>query len=59
MTTVLSQIPGEMLGSAGYSLQPAEFSTENTQRVTVNLPDGRRAEVTFVELRSKMGKSTR
>jgi hypothetical protein len=32
---ILSQIPGEILGSAGHSLPAAESSTENTQRLVV------------------------
>ena len=56
---ILSQIPGEILGSAGYALPAAETSTEGTQRVIVDLPDGRRAEVPYVKLKSKKGKTTR
>src|SRR4051812_37630760 len=56
---VLSSIPGEILGAAGYSLPAAESSTDNTQRVIVKLPDGRCAEVTFVRLKSKKGRTTR
>ena len=57
--TFLSKIPGEILGPAGCSLPAAESSTENTQRLVVRLPDGTRAEVTFVKLKSKKGKTTR
>jgi hypothetical protein len=56
---VLNKIPGEILGAAGYSLPAAESSTETTQRLIVRLPDGTRAEVTFVKLKSKKGKMTR
>ena len=56
---VLSKIPGEILGSAGYALPAAESSAENTQRVTVRLPDGTRAQVTFARLRSRKGRSSR
>ncbi len=54
---ILSKIPGEILESAGYSLPPAESSSENTQRLVVRLPDGSRAAVTFVKLKSKKGGS--
>ena len=50
---ILSKIPGEILGSAGYSLPAAETSTENTQRLVVRLPAGTRAEMTFVRLKSR------
>jgi hypothetical protein len=56
---VLSKIPGESLGAAGYSLRPVESSTETTQRVTVPVPGGRRAEVTFIGIKSKKGRTTR
>jgi hypothetical protein len=48
---ILIKIPGEILGSAGYSLPAAESLTENTQRLIVRLPDGTRAEVTFVNFK--------
>lgn len=56
---VLSRIPGEILGAAGYSLPSAESTEGDTQRLVVRLPDGTRAEVTFVKLKSKKGKTTR
>jgi hypothetical protein len=56
---VLGQIPGEIFGSAGYALPPAETAIENTERGIVELLDGRRGEVTFVRLKSKKGKTTR
>ena len=56
---VLSKIPGEFLGVAGYALPEASRSDHATQRVVLQLPDGSRAEVVFVKLRSKKGWSTR
>ena len=56
---VLSKIPGEFLGAAGYALPEASRSDHATQRVVLQLPDGSRAEVVFVKLRSKKGWSTR
>jgi len=56
---ILSEIPGEVLGSAGYELPDAASSADGSLRVTVRLPDGTRAEVVFVKLSSKKGRSTR
>jgi hypothetical protein len=50
---VLSKIPGEFLGAAGYALPEASRSDHATQRAVLKLPDGSRAEVVFVRLRSK------
>jgi hypothetical protein len=58
-SNVLSKIPGEILGKAGYELPAAESSTEQTQRVVVRLPDGKSAAVTYVRLKSKKGRTTR
>ena len=44
---VVSQIPGELLNGP------------DTQSVIIRLPDGGRAEVTYVKVRSKKGKTTR
>ncbi len=49
----LSKIPGEFLGAAGYALPEASMSDDATQRIVLKLPDGSRAEVVFVRLRSK------
>ena len=56
---ILSKTPGEMLGSAGYELPDAATSPDDSLRVRVRLPDGTRAEVVFVKLKSKKGKTTR
>ena len=56
---ILSKIPGEILGSTGYELPDAATSPDDSLRVTVRLPDGTRAEVVFVKLKSKKGKTTR
>jgi hypothetical protein len=57
--TVLTMIPGELLGAAAHSLPEARDCGEQTQSVVLRLPDGQRAEVSFVKLRSKKGKTTR
>jgi hypothetical protein len=54
----LPHIPGEMLGAAAQSSPEARTSEEHTLRVTVCLPDGQRAEVTFTRLRSRKGKGS-
>jgi hypothetical protein len=56
---VLRKIPPDLLGAAGYALPEAPMSDDATQRVVLKLPDGSRAEVVFVKLRSKKGRSTR
>ena len=56
---ILSKIPGEILGSTGYELPDAATSPDDSLRVRVRLPDGTRAEVVFVKLKSKKGKTTR
>jgi len=56
---VLAHIPGELLGAAGQSLPAAVSSSETTQTMTVCLPDGARAEVTFIKLLQKVGKTAR
>jgi hypothetical protein len=56
---ILSKIPGEILGGAGYELPDATSSSDDSLRVRVRLPDGTRAEVVFVKLSSKKGKTTR
>jgi hypothetical protein len=56
---VLSKIPGELLGPSRNGLQEAQPDGPDTQRVTIRLPDGARAEVTYVRLRSTKGKSVR
>ena len=55
----LSKIPGDILGRVGASLPSAEVSQEKKQTIIVRLPDGARAEVTFVKLKSIKGKTTR
>ena len=54
---ILSKIHGEILGSAGYELPGAASSPEASLRVRVRLPDGTRADVVFVKLSSKKGRS--
>jgi len=56
---VLSKIPGEFPGAAGYALPEASMSDDATQRIVLKLPDGSRAAVVFVKRRSKRGKVTR
>jgi hypothetical protein len=56
---ILSRIPGQILGGAGYELPDAATSPDDSLRVRVRLPDGTRAEVVFVKLSSKKGKTTR
>jgi len=56
---VLSNIPGEVLTSAGDELPEAASSPDASLRVRIRLPDGTRAEVVFVKLSSKKGRSTR
>jgi hypothetical protein len=58
MNDIYSKIPGEILGAAAHSLPEARTTQEHTLRVTVRLPDGQRAEVTFTRLRSRKGKGS-
>jgi len=54
-TNILSRIPSELIAE----LPEAASSPDDSLRVRVRLPDGTRAEVVFVKLRSKKGKTTR
>ena len=56
---VLSKIPGELLAPTRNGLPRAQPDGADTQRVIIRLPDGACAEVTFVKLKSKKGKTTR
>ncbi len=56
---VLTKIPGEVLASASDELPEAASSPDASLRMRIRLPDGRRAEVVFVKLSSKKGRSTR
>ena len=56
---VLRKIPGELLGPTRNGLPQAQPDGPDTQRVIIRLPDGARAEVTYVRLKSKKGKSVR
>ena len=56
---ILSKIPGEILTPTRNELPQAEPQGPDTQRVIIRLPDGPRAEVTFVKLKGKKGKGTR
>ncbi len=54
---VLSTIPDEMLVSVASKFPDAKTATEIFQRVILRLPDGHRAEITFVRLSKKAGRS--
>jgi hypothetical protein len=56
---VLSKIPGELLAPARNNLPQALPKGPDTQRLLIRLPDGTRAEVTYVKVNSKKGRSTR
>ena len=56
---VLSTIPGELLAPTRNELPQAQPDGPDTQPVIVRLPDGARAEVTYVKLKTKKGKSVR
>jgi hypothetical protein len=56
---ILSKIPGELLGPTRNGLPQAQRDGPDTQRVTIHLPDGARAEVTYRKLKSKKGRSVR
>jgi len=56
---ILSEIPGELLTPTRNALPQAHPHCSDTQRVIIRLPDGARAEVTFVKVKSKEGKTTR
>ena len=58
-SNVLSKIPGELLGPTRNGLPQAHRDGSDTRRVIIHLPDGARAEVTFVKLKRKEGKTTR
>ena len=54
---VLSTIPDALLSAALHSLPDAASSDEDTLRLAVELPDGRRAQVTFARLRRSQNRS--
>ena len=56
---ILRTIPGETLGAASLTLPDATTWPTNMLRAVVVLPDGRRAEVSYVRNTSKRGRSTR
>ena len=56
---MLSRIPGELLAPTRNELPQAQPDGPATQRVVIRLPDGARAEVTYVKVKSKKGKSVR
>ena len=56
---ILSRIPGELLAPTRNDLLQAQPDGPDTQRVLIRLPDGARAEVTYLKLKSKKGKSVR
>jgi hypothetical protein len=56
---LLSKIPGELLAPTRNGLPRAQPDGPDTQRVIIRLPDGARAEVTFVKLNSKKAKMSR
>src|SRR5690242_4718245 len=58
-SNVLSQIPGELLARSRNGLPQAQPDSPDTQRAIIRLPDGRRAEVTYLSLKSRKGKSVR
>jgi len=53
---LLSKIPGELLHLTRNGLPQPPPDGPDTQRVIIRLPDGRRAEVTFIKLKSKKRK---
>jgi hypothetical protein len=55
--SILSRLPGEMLGPTRNGFPEAKSDVPDTQRVVIRLPDGARAEVTYVRLKSTKGKS--
>jgi hypothetical protein len=54
---VLGTIPDEMLVTAASKLPDAATTTDNFQRVILRVPGGHRAEITFVRLSEKAGRS--
>ena len=56
---ISSNIPGELLAPTRNGLPHAQPNGPDTQRILIRLPDGARAEVTLVKLKSKKGKMTR
>ena len=56
---ILSRIPGELLAPTRNDLPQAQPQGPATQRVLIRLPDGTRAEVTYVKLKTRKGKSVR
>ena len=56
---ILSRIPGELLAPTRNDLAQAQPDGPDTQRIVIRLPDGARAEVLYVKLKTKKGKSVR
>jgi hypothetical protein len=56
---ILRRIPGELLAPTRNDLPQAQPEGPATQRVLIRLPDGTRAEVTYVKLKTTKGKSVR
>jgi len=54
---VLSKVPDESVTAAASVFPDPDTATETFQRVSIKLPDGKRAEVTFVSLPKKEGRS--
>jgi len=55
---VLSKVPDEVLVAAASGFPDASTVTENFQHVILRRPEGYLAEVTFVRLSEKLGRST-
>jgi hypothetical protein len=56
---ILSRIPGELLAPTRNNLPQAQPDGSATQRVVIRLPDGTRAEMTYVKLKTKNGQTVR
>ena len=56
---ILSRIPGGLIAPRRNDLRQAQPDGPATQRVLISLPDGTRAEVVYVKLKTKKGKSVR
>ena len=53
---ILSRIPGELLAPTRNDLLQAQPDGPDTQRVLIRLPDGARAEVTYLNSRARKAK---
>ena len=56
---ILSRIPGELLSPTRNGLPQAQPAAPDTQRFVIRLPDGARAEVAYVKLKTNKGKTVR